>query len=131
VKPLLVDQGLPPCVADALSRLSIDAHAVGGPAPAPPKGDGDGGDDVNVDWCRTRDAILVTNDRGKKDKVIIDLLAERHVHAIFVGKELRDGPARDLAAAVLNAERETERILGHGQLIKHHLSRSGKLKKKP
>jgi hypothetical protein len=130
VKPLLFDEGLPHCIAAALRHLSIDAYAVGDDNGAPPRASGDGGDETNVTWCSERDAILVTNDRGKKDRVIIDLLAEKHVDAIFVGKALRDGHERTLAAAVLNSESEMIRILRRG-LIKHHLACSGALKKKP
>ena len=93
--PLLLDEGLPPQVATAFSELGLRAKAVGQPE-APPRGSGD---EINCAWCNTEGAVLVTNDRGKADKEIHNLLAQHRVHAIFVTNELRDGPEHLLALA--------------------------------
>ena len=97
---LLLDEGLPPQVARAFAILGLEARAVGD-AEAPPRSSTD---DVNCAWCRENGAVLVTNDRGKKDKAIHDLLAQHRVHAIFVHNDLRDGPEHLLALALLRAE---------------------------
>jgi hypothetical protein len=117
--PLLLDEGLPPQVASAFSALALRANAVGQPA-APPRGSGD---DVNCAWCQTNGAVLITNDRGKKDKKIHDLLSQRHVHAIFVHNDLRDGPEHLLALALLKAESKMEQIAAKHLL--HHRLRAG------
>jgi hypothetical protein len=125
LRPLLFDEGLSHHVAEALICLSIPAFAVGG-SDAPPLASGD---ENNVRWCHQREAVLITNDRGKTDKIIIDLLAQQGVHALFIGKQLRDSPSRDLARAVLCAESEMEAIAKRS-LLKHHLRASGHLAKR-
>ena len=98
--PILIDEGLPEQVAAALRCLSLDVQAVGD-AGAPPK---ESEDDVNVEWCKARAAVLVTNDRGRKERIILRLLSQHHVGAIFVYKDLRAAPPQALARALLNAE---------------------------
>jgi predicted nuclease of predicted toxin-antitoxin system len=117
--PLLFDEGLSSHVATAFSALSLQAKAVGQPE-APPRGSED---DTNCAWCSSNKAVLVTNDRGKKDKSIHNLLAQHHVHAIFVHNDLRDGPEHLLAKALLNAEsdmeaKSTKHLLHHRLRVK-------------
>ncbi len=123
--PLLLDEGLPPQVASAFSTLALQAKAVGQPE-APPRSSGD---EVNCAWCKAQNAVLVTNDAGKKDKKIHDLLAQHHVHAIFVTNELRDGPEHLLALALLKAEHKMEQIAAK-RLLHDRLRRGGGLEKR-
>lgn len=76
-----------------------------------------------------RGAVLVTNDRGKKDKTIFDHLAQHHVHAIFVYKDLRDGPEHLLALALLRAEDKMEQV-AKKELLHHRLRAGGGLEKR-
>jgi predicted nuclease of predicted toxin-antitoxin system len=122
---LLLDEGLPPQVAKALAMLGLPAKAVGD-AEAPPRSSTD---DVNCAWCRQHDAVLVTNDRGKKDRAIHELLAQRRVHAIFVHNDLRDGPEHRLALALLRAEANMDQKAAKG-LLHHRLRVSGGLEKR-
>jgi predicted nuclease of predicted toxin-antitoxin system len=117
--PLLFDEGLPPQVASAFSELALQANAIGLPE-APARGSGD---DVNCAWCKAKGAVLVTNDRGKKDKKIHGLLAQHRVHAIFVHNDLRNGPEHLLALALLKAESKMELIAQKHTL--HHRLRPG------
>jgi hypothetical protein len=112
-------------VASAFSALSLQANAVGQPQ-APLRGSGD---DVNCAWCQANDAVLVTNDAGKKDKTIHNLLAQHHVHAIFVPMELRDGPEHLLALALLQAEHKMEQVAAR-RLLHDRLRRGGGLEKR-
>jgi hypothetical protein len=126
---LLFDQGLPWQVAAALRAVDLVAHAVGdddGDVPA--RGSSD---EVNVTWCAVRGAVLVTNDRGKKDKTIFNYLATHHVHAIFVHDELRSADPHRLLRAILLAEDEMDQLARrpHG-LIQRRLRPSGKLEKR-
>lgn len=98
--PILVDEGLPWQIAAAFVALGLTAHAVGDDG-APTKGSSD---QDNVKWCATHGAILVTNDRGRKDRTIVDHLATHHVHALFILKDLRTADAHHLARALLAAE---------------------------
>jgi hypothetical protein len=123
--PLLFDQGLPR-VAPALSSLGLNAHEVGG-AGAPPSG---GPDHDNCRWCRTHEAILVTHDRGRRDKAILDALAEYRVHAIFVHSDLRAGPPHCLARALLVAEPQIDALVAGRHLIRHRLRVKGGLDKR-
>jgi hypothetical protein len=109
-------------VASAFSALALQANAVGQPQ-APSRGSGD---DVNCAWCQTNSAVLVTNDRGKKDKQIHDLLAQHHVHAIFVHNDLRNGPEHLLALALLRAEGRMDQI-AKNHLLHHRLRPAGGL----
>ena len=54
---------------------------------------------------------------------IHDLLSQRHVHAIFVHNDLRDGPEHLLALALLKAESKMEQIAAKHLL--HHRLRAG------
>ena len=83
MQPLLLDKGLPPVVAQGLAALGLDINAVGLPG-APPD---NSSDDENCRWCLKNDAILVTTDRGRKDRAIMSALATHRIHAIFVYKE--------------------------------------------
>lgn len=122
--PLLLDEGLPASVALALSTLGWDVKAVGMPD-APSKGSGD---EINCAWCAERDAVLVTHDRGRKDKTILNALAEHHVHAVFVYAELRAGPAHNLARALLVAESAMDDLATRQRgLLQHRLKPTGKL----
>jgi hypothetical protein len=123
VQPLLFDRGLPPAVADALVALGLTAHAVGRGG-APPE---NSPDEENCKWCMAHGAVLVTNDRGKKDRIILKALAEHRVSAIFVYNDLRSGPAHELAKAVLAAEKRMDELVGSGKLIHHRLRPSGGL----
>lgn len=124
--PLLIDEGLPPQVAHALAALELPVHAVGDQG-APPKGSPD---DVNVKWCQEHGAVLITNDWGRKDKIILDLLAQHRVHAIFVYDDLRAAPPHHLARAVLRAEERIEQIASSRKMIHHKLKSTGYLDKR-
>lgn len=126
--PLLIDEGLPgQAAAAALRELGLKAHAVGD-AGAPPKRSSD---EVNVAWCADREAVLVTHDRGRKDRVILRLLAQHHVHAVFVYRDLRVAPPHEFARALLNAESEMEALAGRRRgLLHHRLRPSGHLAKR-
>jgi hypothetical protein len=125
LKPLLIDEGLPPQVATALRALDWFVLAVRQPG-APPQG---GSDEGNCEWCKANgDAVLVTNDYGRKDKEIRVALDKHQTHAIFVPKSLRDGPARDLAKALLLAERYIESYASK-ELMRRCLRASGNLVK--
>jgi hypothetical protein len=73
---------------------------------------------------------LVTNDQGKKDKTILDLLAQHSVNALFVHNDLRRKPASHLARAVLNAEARMDELVKGGKLIGHRLKPTGRLEKR-
>jgi hypothetical protein len=88
VLPLLFDEGLPPAVAEALRCLDLAAWAIGEDG-APGRSTSD---EINCQWCESEGAVLVTNDRGKKDRTIFDSIAQHHVHAIFVHNDLRTRP---------------------------------------
>jgi Domain of unknown function (DUF5615) len=128
MRPLLFDQGLFPSVARALRELSLEALAVGEPgAPAEGSSDAD-----NCKWCSDTGAILVTNDRGKKEKDILDALAEYHVHALFIYKDLRAGPPHRLAGALLAAEQRMDDVVSRprGGLLRHKLKPGGRIEKR-
>jgi hypothetical protein len=122
--PILLDQGLPWQVAAALSQLGLSAHAVGDPG-APQEGSDD---ETNITWCADKGAILVTNDRGRKDKTILRHLNTHHVHAVFVYKDLRDADPYHLARALLNAADTLADWASRPRgLIHHRLKATGRL----
>ena len=125
--PLLFDEGLPRIVAQALTLVGWEVHAVGD-AGAPPRGSPD---DVNCQWCAARSAVLVTYDRGMKDRTILDSISQHHAHAVFVGNDLRSGPTRALLRALLNSEAamDAEAAKSHG-LLRHRLRPRGGLDKR-
>jgi hypothetical protein len=125
--PLLIDEGLPGSVAAAMRALGLEAWAIGDDN-APLAGSADL---VNIEWCARRGAVLVTNDLGRKDKTILDLLASRHVHALFVYGDLRASDPHHLARALLCAETELDRLAGlaHG-VIRHRIKPTGRLEKR-
>lgn len=125
MKPLLFDEGLPYQVAVALDALGWKASAIK-QAGAPGEGSTD---EANCAWCKANgDAVLVTNDFGKKEKNIHAALAQHRTHAIFVPNSLRDGPTRRLAIAVLQAENLIDQYSARG-LLHHRLRSTGNLVK--
>jgi len=122
--PVLIDEGLPASVAEALRALSLRAWAVGDDN-APPR---NSADDLNVAWCARQEAVMVTNDRGRRERVILPLLASHRVHAIFVYKDLRAEPSHKLARALLCAEEGMHDLAARRKgLISHKLTPGGKL----
>jgi hypothetical protein len=112
-------------VADAFRALQLDAHAVGdGVAP-----DKKSSDETNCEWCKNNKAVLITSDRGKKDKTIFDHLAQTQVHAIFVYNDLRFAPDHHLACAVLKTEKRMEEVAAK-RLLRDRLRPSGGLEKR-
>ena len=128
MQALLFDQGLPWQVAAALRAVDLVASAVGEAGDVPRE---DSTDAANIAWCAARGAVLVTNDRGKRDKTIFHHLATHHVHAIFVHDDLRSADPHRLLRAVLLAEDEMDQLAQrpHG-LIQRRLRPSGKLEKR-
>lgn len=125
MQPLLFDQGLPR-VAPALSSLRLDANEVGAPG-APPSG---GPDEDNCRWCKEHGAVLITHDRGRKDKAILVALAVHRVHAIFVHNDLRAAPPHCLARALLVAEPKMDVLVSGSHLMGHRLRFKGGLEKR-
>ena len=126
MQPLLFDQGVYPQVAHALHTLEVDAYAVGDPG-APIQGSSD---ETNIKWCKERGAVLVTNDRGKKDKTILDLLTSYRVHALFVHNDLRADDPHKLAYALLRAEGKIDHWVGGKHLLRHRLRPNGGIEKR-
>ncbi len=127
MRPLLLDVGLPHQVAQALSTIGWPADAVGQPG-APASNSSDAG---NCQWCKQNgNAVLVTNDRGKKDKTIFDHLAQHQVDAIFVHNDLRFAPTRKLAKALLNCEGKLDQLTAGKGSIRHRLRPGGGLEKR-
>jgi hypothetical protein len=122
--PILLDEGLPWQVAEALRAAGLEAFAVGHDPEAPPD---QSDDDVNVKWCQARGSVLVTNDRGRKEKVILRALAAERVHALFVYKDLRAAPPHALLKALLVAEERMEQLAAGRGLIHHKLKSTGRL----
>lgn len=115
-------------MAAALRAVDLVAYAIGDDGEVPAQGSAD---EVNVSWCATRGVVLVTNDRGKKDKTIFNHLATHHVHAIFVHDELRSADPHRLLRAILLAEEEMDQLAQRPRgLIQRRLRPSGKLEKR-
>jgi hypothetical protein len=84
-------------------------------------------DEENCKWCSEHGAILVTHDRGRGDRTILEVLAKHRVHAIFVHNDLRTGELHHFAKALLAAEGKIDHIAGSKRLIHHRLQPSGAL----
>jgi len=125
---LLLDEGLPGgvSVATALSALNLNVFAVGGES-APPRGSSD---ETNCEWCAKNDATLVTHDRGKKDREILEMLDRHQVGAILVLKDLKTKPPHHLARALLNAEGKMDQIAAGKKRLRHFLRSGGGLTNK-
>lgn len=85
-------------------------------------------DEDNCKWCKNHGAILITNDRGKTNRDILDALAQHHVHAVFVYDDLRSAPAHNLARALLVAESKMDQLAKGRGLIHHRLGENGTLR---
>jgi predicted nuclease of predicted toxin-antitoxin system len=121
--PLLIDEGLPAGIAEALRAVEVDALAWGDVG-APSKGSPD---DTNVPWCANQNRLLVTNDRGKKDRIILSLLNRHHVHALFVYNDLRAAPPHQLLRALLVAEVSLDQAAEQRRLIAARLKPTGRV----
>jgi hypothetical protein len=88
-------------------------------------------DDENCQWCAEHHAVVVTTDRGRKDRAILDALAREHVHAIFLYKELRTAPPHHVVRALLSAEAAIDDQVSRPRgLLRHRLSVRGHLEKR-
>lgn len=124
---LLLDQGLPggTSLASGLTALGLEVQAVGSPG-APALGSSD---EDNCRWCAANRAVLVTHDRGRKNREIHGLLDRHSVDSITVLRELRRSPPHHLARALLNAEGKIDQVVeGRGRL-RHQLRPGGGLRK--
>lgn len=122
---LLFDQGLPggAAIGVALRALGLEAHVVGEPE-APPSGSPD---KDNCTWCSEHKAVLVTHDRGKKDREILDMLNQHEVGAILVLNELRVAPPHRFARAILGCEGKMDEVTASRRRLHHVLRASGHL----
>jgi hypothetical protein len=121
--PLLIDEGLPASVAGALRVVEVDALAIGDIG-APSRGSPD---DTNIPRCADQNRLLVTNDRGNKDRVILGLLNQHHVHALFVYDDLRAAPPHHLLRALLIAEAALDQAVGQRRRIAARLKPTGRV----
>jgi Domain of unknown function (DUF5615) len=121
--PLLIDEGLPSSIAESLRIVEVDALTVGDIG-APVKGSTD---ETNVPWCARQNRLLVTNDRGKKDRVILELLNQHDVHALFVYNDLRAALPHHLLRALLRAEDALDQAQGRRGLIAGRLKPTGRI----
>lgn len=126
MRPLLLDEGLPATVANALRLLELDVWSIGSGG-APPTGSDD---ETNCEWCASRDAVLVTNDRGKKDPAISHALGRHRVGALFVHNDLRHAAPHELARALLVAEHRIDELSAGRKLLRHRLKPNGRLEKR-
>lgn len=122
---LLFDQGLPggAAIGTALRTLGLEAHVVG-ESEAPPSGSSD---EDNCTWCSERGAVLVTHDRGKKDREIIDVLNRHQIGVILVRKELRSVPPHQFARAILSCEGKMDQVTAGRKRLNHVLRATGNL----
>lgn len=73
--------------------------------------------------------MLVTNDRGKKDKAIFNAIAEHQVHALFVTNDFRLAHVHHQLRAILNAEGKMDTVAA-GRLLRDRLRIGGGLDKR-
>ena len=80
----LLDENLPSRFAEGFTLLGLDVAAVGRPG-APPKGSLDR---AVVDWCVNNEAVLVTKDRGRKNREMIELIRTTRVSVVMVPEKM-------------------------------------------
>jgi hypothetical protein len=73
--------------------------------------------------------VLVTQDRGRKDRAIHVAIRRHGVGVIFVHNDLR-GPAKHLVKALLSAEAAIEDLANRPAPMNHRLLRNGKLERR-
>jgi hypothetical protein len=122
---LLLDEGVSPSAAEALAALGLPVFAVGG-AEAPAL---ESTDDENCAWCADCGAVLVTHDRGRKDKAIHVAIRRHGVGVIFVHNDLR-GPAKHLVRALLSAEVAIDDLANRPAPMNHRLRPNGKVERR-
>lgn len=118
----LFDENLPPAVGRGLRQIGFDVYVIGDP-PAPDRGSPDS---TNVAWCEAESAVLVTTDRGRKDKEILRLLQTRtSLSVIFVPMGM---DPKDLSANFHKRQERIEEMLARGRL-RMSITRQGGFKK--
>jgi hypothetical protein len=70
---------------------------------------------------------LVTHDRGKGDREILQILGQHGVGVIFVLKDLRSKPPHCLVRALLIAEPKMDQLAEGRRGLRHYLRASGNL----
>lgn len=124
MRPLLLDEGAFSSLVGPMRDLGLDVWTPGDQG-APPKGSPD---EANCAWCAKKGAILVTTDRGKKDRTIHGALAKHGVGALFMHNDLRAAPRHKVLLAVLRAEEAIEDHASRRTRIRHRLTPTGKLR---
>jgi predicted nuclease of predicted toxin-antitoxin system len=124
VAGFLLDENLPPAFAQGFRLLGLDVLSVGD-AGAPPRGSTD---QAIVDWCIQNDRVLVTRDRGRKNREMINLLRQTNVSVVllaqgtsneqFVRQFVRryDRLMDELAAALRRGGAQRRRMSANGRL---------------
>ena len=128
MRPLLIDEGLPSSVARALRELELPVWAVGEVDEGAPPRESD--DEENCQWCANRGAVMITNDRGRENPIILRALQAHRVPAVFVYKDLRTAPPHRLASALLRAEAAIDDFAGSRSPEPRRLYPNGRLKRR-
>lgn len=76
---LLLDEGISYRLAEPLRKMFLDVWAVGEEG-CPARGSTD---DVNCQWCKLRDATLVTTDAAKRDPGLREGAARHRVRIVL------------------------------------------------
>jgi predicted nuclease of predicted toxin-antitoxin system len=121
----LLDENLWPDVGRGLKLCGYDLHVIGDP-PSPDRG---ARDQENVEWCVARGAMLITGDRGRKNREMLDLLAREPVHVMLThGGLTQRAFMRAFVRHCDGIEEAIERCLARGGgVVRRRLKREGGL----
>jgi predicted nuclease of predicted toxin-antitoxin system len=116
----LLDENLPPSAARGLTLCTYEVDAVGD-AGAPPKGSSD--EDV-VDWAVQNSAVLITIDRGRKNREMLRLIRTRNVRVVLAP---RGTSARDLVRLFARHHDTIEQDAERNRACRYRLGKQGGL----
>jgi uncharacterized protein with PIN domain len=118
----LFDENLWPDVSRGLRLCGYDTYVIGD-APAPNRGSTDGD---NVAWCVARGAMLVTADRGRRNREMLDLLSRHPVHVLLVHTGVTQRAfMRAFVRHCDGLEDAIDRRNLQGRVVRHRLRREG------
>jgi hypothetical protein len=103
---LLLDEGISWKVAESLRLVGHDVVAIANHG-APSRGSSD---DQNARWCAANgDAVLVTNDQGRKNKLIFKAVQRHDIDLVIIDAGLSTADQLRTVDAVLRQLRDKQR----------------------
>jgi hypothetical protein len=126
VNGFLLDENLPKRFAEGFTLLALEVKAIG-QADTPTTGSSDA---AVVQWCLDNDYVLVTKDRGRKNREMIELIRTTRVSVVMIPDRM---PLPDFVRQFIRRydgmRSDAERATARGGSFRRRMSAAGRLER--